>query len=115
MAQPKSGLSLMMWLYAVLIIVIRMRSAAALSAARITSTVMGSTRTSVATMLIGRLLVVPRIRNLVTPVFRPPRCSTELDEKASMLLDSQDVARLHERGRSGFLDGCRPLDHMSRA
>ena len=42
MAQPKSRLSLMMWLYAVLIMVIRMRSAAALSAARITSTVIGS-------------------------------------------------------------------------
>jgi len=42
-AQPKSRLSLMMWLYAVLIIVIRMRSAAALSAARTTSTVTAST------------------------------------------------------------------------
>ncbi len=42
MAQPKSRLSLMMWLYAVLIMVMRMRSAAALRAARMTWTVMGS-------------------------------------------------------------------------
>ena len=39
-AHPKSRLSLMMWLYAVLIIVIRMRSAAALSAARMIWVVM---------------------------------------------------------------------------
>src|SRR5262245_12057303 len=97
-AQPKSRLSLMMWLYAVLIIVIRMRSAAALSAARITSTVMGSTRTSVAAMLIALLL-----------------SSSELDHQASVLLDCQDVARLHERGRPGLLDGRRALDDVSRA
>src|SRR5436309_7665438 len=42
MAQPKSRLSLMMWLYAVFTMVIRIRSAAALKAARITSTVTGS-------------------------------------------------------------------------
>src|SRR5215475_1546546 len=97
-AQPKSRLSLMMWLYAVLIIVIRMRSAAALSAARITSTVMGSARTSVVAMLIARLLSSP-----------------EPDHQASVLLDGQDVARLHERGRPGLLDGRRALDDVSRA
>src|SRR5947208_14744363 len=42
MAQPKPRLSLMMWLYAVLTMVIRIRSAAALHAERITPTVPGS-------------------------------------------------------------------------
>src|SRR5258706_7292028 len=80
MAQPKSRLSLMMWLYAVLIIVMRMRSAAALSAARITSTPMES----------GFM--------------------ADLDHQASVVFDRQGVSDVDNGCRAGFLDGGRAID-----
>src|SRR5262249_45795757 len=142
-AQPKSRLSLMMWLYAVLIMVIRMRSAAALSAARITSTVVGSTRTSVATVLIARS---PCLSATLTPTLshgrgslEPPSRPTLLDplprrggegkvrglsilpplpahphDQAAVRLDGQDVAGLHQRRRPRLLDSRRPVHRMPR-
>src|SRR5438093_4584969 len=85
MAQPKSRLSLMMWLYAVLIIVMRMRSAAALSAARITSTPMES----------GFM--------------------ADLDHQASVVLDRQGVGNVDDGRRARFLDDGRTVDAVSGA
>src|SRR5262245_40683138 len=87
-AQPKSRLSLMMWLYAVLIMVIRIRSAAALNAARTSSTVTGS------------------IALDMSP--------SDLDDEKPVRIDRQPITRLEDGGRARLLDRGRALDDVAR-
>src|SRR5690242_10798210 len=76
-AQPKSRLSLMMWLYAVLIMVIRIRSAAALNAARTSSTVTGSIGLDIS--------------------------ASDFDDEKAMGIDRQPITGLEDRGGARLL------------